>query len=174
MQTVQKTRETWTGIDDYLTYLCLEKTIGEVLEMRERAPNAKCYFAAQLIFCAVFETDIGCIQQVVERVDGTIPEEGERDKFANIFGDALDDVLELDNVEQLRIFPQDPCIIAIAKATYSISVCPVGKNVNKKKDRQKAIEMILKRTGGRKSEPTRETKVIEYVDPEWMSLPNPE
>lgn len=158
-------------IDQYLTMMCLERTIGQVAYLRETATNAKQYWAASLIFDAVFEKDIGLINQIATRVDGTVPNEKDRDKFANLVGEAIDDVMEYTNKEQCIIKEDDLCIIAIAKAIWFISTDHPGKNQSKKKEKQQAVDMILSRTGGRKVEPVKELTTTRFVQPDWMSLP---
>lgn len=158
-------------LDEYLSMLCLERTIGEVVMLRERATNAKQYWAASLIVDAVFEYDIGLIEQIATRIDGTVPQDKDRDKFANIVGDALDDIMEYESKELLTLWPEDKTIIALAKAIYFISIDHPGTNVNKRKEKHKAVDLVLNRLGGRKTEPVRELVLPNYVEPEWMSLP---
>lgn len=146
--------------------------MGEIVALRDKAANVKSYWGATLIFNAVFEKDIGCILQIADRVDGSIPDEKDRERFANIVGNAIDDVMQLTTAEQMTITPNDLAIIAIAKVLVFLSMEPAGKNVQQRKDRQKAIEMVLKRTGGKKTAPVAESTKIHYVDPVWMqSLP---
>ncbi len=154
--------------------LCMERSIGDVVLLRESATNAKQYWAASLIVDAVFECDIGLIEQIATRIDGTVPADVERDKFANLVGDALDDIMDYTNVELLTVQPDDKSIIALAKAVYFISIDHPGKNLNKKKDKHKAVEMVLNRVGGRKTTPKKELILTNYVEPEWMSLPQGE
>lgn len=162
------------SLDEYISSLCLTKTIGDVVLLREAATNARAFFATSLIFHAVFDKDMGALDQIANRIDGTVPDRRDRDRFANIMGDALEDVLEYARMDQTQIFPDDPTIIALAKTVLSVSWMEVGRNPTAKKDRQKAIEMVLQRTGGRKTEPTAVLELVEYVDPDWMApLPAP-
>ena len=161
----------WTNgsqLDDYISNICLSRTVGEVLRMRESSNNARASWAATLVTDAIFNLDIGSINQIVQRVDGSIPTSDSRNDYANIMGDALDDVLDYENAYQRRIFPEDTVIIALAKAVLAISVMDAGNNFSKKKEKQQAIEMILQRTGGRKTEPTRLLAVTNFVQPDWM------
>lgn len=158
-------------LDDYLLRVCLERTVGEMMRMREESENARAYFAASLIYNAVFEKDIQAINQIVWRIDGTAPRTAERKDYANIFGDALDDVLDYDRGDQMKVYPDDLCIVAMAKVVIYIALQPVGFNVAKRKDQQTAIDMVLTRTQGRKTEPTKLLDQAEYVAPEWMRLP---
>jgi len=144
------------------------KTIGEVFRNRESATNAKALFVSSLIFDAIFNCDIQSAKQVVSRIDGGVPDARKRGNYANIFGDALEDVLSYTNKEQLKIQPDDLVIIALAKVVVFVSMSDPGKNVQKRKDKQDAIQMILERTGGRKSEPVKQIASVNYVNPDWM------
>lgn len=159
------------SLDEYMTDICLNRTVSEMLMLRERPANARAYFVASLVFNAIFEKDMECIRQIATRIDGTVPEDKERSLFANLMGDAIEDVLSLTDGEQTRVFPDDRVIIALAKVVLHLSTMQVGKSVSMRKDRALAIDMILSRTGGRKTEPTRMENLIEYVEPEWMALP---
>ena len=157
-------------LDNYLTEVCLDRTMGDVVRSREKAANAKEYTVACMVFNAVFELDVDLIRTIATRIDGTIPVEGKREDFANIIGDALEDVLGYDKKEQAVITPEDSPVIAMAKALVHIGTQPCGKNFAKRKERNLAAQMILERTGGRKVNPTRPLIETKYVEPEWMRL----
>lgn len=142
--------------------------MGEIVQLREKATNARTFFACSVIFNAVFDLDIGCISQIATRIDGTVPLENERDKCANLVGDAIEDVMNYEDMEAMSVSASDIAIIAIAKAMVYIAIQPVGKNTSLKKDREKALDIVLNRIGGRKSEPVREDHVLTYVEPDWM------
>ena len=146
----------------------LQKTIGEILKLHESATNAKALFVSHLIFDAVFNYDIQALKQIVARVDGAVPDSQKRRHYANIFGDALEDVLAYTDKAHLKIQPDDLVIIAMAKVCVWVSMSDPGNNAQKRKDKNDAIQMILERTGGRKSEPTKELMTTNYVEPEWM------
>lgn len=154
-------------LDEYISKMCLEYPISSMLQARA-ATNARTYYAASLIYNAIFDMDMGLINQIANRIDGTVPNSEDRDSYANIFGDALEDVMDYDSADQFTIFPTDSCIIALAKATYVIATSEVGTNVQKKKDRQLANDLILNRCGGKKTEPTRPLIETVYVEPDWM------
>ena len=163
------------SLDEYLTTICLERTLGEVVRAYEGAPNARAYWTHALFIDAVFNKNINAIDLIATRVDGLVPAEGERYKYANLLGDAIADVMSYESAKDIMtLYPEDPCIIALAKAIYAISVQDAGNNYGKKKDKQKAMEMILERTGGRKTEPTKNLLETRYVEPEWAKLPKGE
>lgn len=136
--------------------------------MREQALSARQYFAARLICNGVFEQDIDIIAEIVKRIDGTVPDKEDRKLFANLLGDAIEDVLDRQTADQMAIDPDDPTIIAIAKVVVWLSLRSVGANVQQKKDRQKAVNMVLNRTGGKRSAPVKEAVKLDYVEPDWM------
>lgn len=164
------TREYDTTLDNYLTNVCLGRTMGDVVRAREIATNAKQYTVASMIFNAVFEADVDLIRTIALRIDGTVPEESKRDGYANILGDAIEDVLSYEQAVQLQVTPQDPPIIAMAKALVYIGTQPCGSNYAKRKERNLAAQMILERTGGRKVQPTALQVTTKYVEPDWMQL----
>lgn len=167
---IRKGRPYDTSLDNYLANVCLGRTMGDVVRIRESADNAKGYTVSCLIFNAVFEQDIDLIRTIALRIDGTVPEEDKRDGFANILGAAIEDVLSYEKAEQLMVTPQDPPVIAMAKALVYVSTQQCGKNYAKRKERNLAAQMILERCGGRKVQPTRLEARVEYVEPEWMRL----
>ena len=160
-----------TTLDDYMTRICLDDTMGNVVHAREVATNTKQYTVSSMIFNAVFEMDVDLIRTIALRIDGTVPAENQRDGYANILGDAIEDVLSYDKVNQLQITPQDKPVIAMAKALVYVATQPAGSNYAKRKERNLASQMILERTGGRKVEPTRPQIETVYVEPEWLQLP---
>ena len=158
------------SLDDYITDVSLNRTLGELMSMRVSAPSARTAFVASTICQAVFDLDIGLISEIVKRIDGLAPSKGDMDAYSNIFSDALNDVLEYTSGDQMTIYPTDPPIIALAKATVAISVSDPGRNMQARKDRQKAVSMVLDRVEGRRSEPAKPTELPEYGVPEWIGL----
>ena len=140
------------------------------MDMRVNAPTARTAFVASTICQAIFDLDIGLISEIVKRIDGIAPSKGDMDAFSNIFSDALNDVLEYTRADQMTIYPTDTPIIALAKATVAISVSDPGKNMQARKDRQKAVSMILDRIEGRRSEPAKPVELPEYEEPAWIGL----
>ena len=151
----------------------METTILDVVKRVENSTSSRDFLLYVLIRDAVFEKNIQAIDRIIQRVDGAVPNEKDRDRYANIIGDAIEDVLDYESLELAgEVLPSDPTIIAIAKTLFRISVDPAGKNVQAMKDKAKAMDIIFQRTGGRKSEPTKERHELKYVDPDWMgSLP---
>jgi hypothetical protein len=147
--------------------------MGDVVRSREIAMNAKQYTVATMIFNAIFECDIDLIRTIALRIDGTVPEEDKRDGYANLIGDALEDVLSYEHANQMEVSHLDTPLIAMAKAIVYTGTQPAGSNYAKRKERNLAAQMIFERCGGRKVQPTRNDRQIEYVEPEWMQLQQP-
>ncbi len=163
-------REYDKTIDNYMADVCLYRTMGDVVKLKETSVAAKQYVVSQMISNAVFELDVDLIRTIALRIDGTVPEAEKRAGYANIFGDAIEDVLSYTYARQMEIVPEDKPIIAMAKALVYIATQPCGSNYAKRKERNLAAQMILERCGGRKVQPTRPDRTIEYVEPEWMQL----
>ena len=124
----------------------------------------------ELVFDALNELDVGAIEQIIKRVDGAVPDERERDKYANLIGDALEDVLDHQYIDE--VYTQDPrdiTVITLAKALYIIATRPCGNDPQKRRDRAKAMEIIFQRTGGRKNIPVKEVTEHRFVDADWMA-----
>ena len=160
-----------TSVDTYLTKVCLLDTMGDVVYNREHAAGVKAYTVNSMVFNAVFETDVELIKTIALRIDGTVPEEEKREGYANILGNALEDVLSYDTKELLRVTPDDPAVIAMAKVVVYKATQPVGNNPAARRDRNMAAAMLLERTGGRKVSPVKPMLETTYVEPDWMWLP---
>lgn len=156
------------GLDEYTATVCLTRSLGEVLRMRETATNARTFFIANLVFSAIFEKDMALIEILATRIDGTVPTSRERDSFANLMGDAIDDVLDMERSEQMEVLPDDPVIIALAKIVFYIATSPTKGNPTLKREKQKAVEMVYARTAGRRTEPVRPLIETKYVRPKWF------
>lgn len=163
-----------TSIDDLLLNCCLSMTLKDLLMHRENGSSiVKHRWVYSLMFDGIWGMDIDCIEQIVYRIDGTVPGQKSRGEFANILGNAISDVMEFPEADMLQLFPNDPVIIGLAKVVIAISTQEAGSSVAKKKSKIKAVEMVLSRSGGRKTEPTKVQLLEEYTTPDWMhSLPS--
>ena len=156
------------SIDNLLTSICLDRKLGEVVKNRENAVTARAYTVNSMVFNAIFEMDVELIKTIAMRVDGTVPAEGERSGYANLLGDAINDVMGYEDSRMLTITPDDLPIIAMAKVLAYKATQPAGTNYQQRKERNLAAQMILERTGGRKVSPTRPLLETKYVEPDWM------
>lgn len=149
--------------------------MGEVVQNVESYRGPRGLFLFKIVRDAVMDFDVGKIEEIIQRIDGGVPESGEMDGTANLIGSALNDVMDLDDIDQVReMRADDPPIITLAKALYIIAVRDCGSNAQKRKDSAKAINIILARTGGRKVKPVRERLETRYEDPDWMKGALPE
>lgn len=155
-------------LDNIILLYLTKNTIGEICHKHESTNSVKTFLATDLIIRAIGEGDIGLINLIVKRIDGTVPNEKDREKYANILGNAIDDVINRPIEEKEKIdFDDDLGIIAMAKAVCRAATSDVGNNISKKKDRLQAAEILLSRLGGTINEPTKESSTIEIVDPDW-------
>lgn len=160
------------SIDEYMSRVVLDRTMGDVVKIRETACDARGYTVNSMIFNAVFEMDVDLIKTIATRVDGTVPDENSRSGYANLLGDAIEDVLSYSSKDMMTVVPSDPPIIAMAKVLVYVATKQAGTNYMARKERNLASQMILERTGGRKVAPTRLALETKYVEPEWMGLPD--
>ena len=156
-------------LDEYCSRVCTQMTTGDLFRMREFATNARSMFIANAGFNAIFERDISLLAAIVKRIDGTIPTEGDRYMYANMFGEAIEQVLGLEKKEQLHLSPDEPVIVSLAKVVVQTSMLPAGRNQTLRKERLLATEMVFERTQGRKVDPKRLPDQVAYIEPEWMS-----
>lgn len=161
-------------MDEYMTRVVLDHTMGDVVKNRESANTARAYAVNSMIFNAVFEMDVDLIKTIATRVDGTVPDENKRSGYANLLGDAIEDVLSYTSKDMVTITPEDPPIIAMAKVLVHVATKQAGTNYMARKERNLASQMILERTGGRKVAPTKPQLETKYVEPQWMELPSGE
>ena len=154
-------------IDDLMTKYLTEKTTGEIVMRHENSYNIREFVVTDLILSAIQERDVEIIESIIKRIDGGIPKADEREKYANIIGNAIDMVLEMPVSEQADVHANETAIVSIAKALILASLEKPGGNFAKKRDRKKAAEIILQRCGGSKFEPTKLTDVVEIVEPDW-------
>jgi len=166
---IKKERRTFTtSLDGLMTRTCLDRTMGDVMRLCETSNDVRGFTVASMIRNAVFELDIELIKTIVTRIDGLVPAEGSRDSYANLLGDALEDVLEYPRREMVQVQETDSPIIAMAKVVIYVATQPAGGNMTRRRERNLAAQMLSERTGGRKVEPTRPELETKYVEPEWM------
>ena len=173
---IQRKKPEYPTLDNYLTDLLVNKTMGEICLMWSQSTNVRVFTACSYIVDAISELDIGQINQIIKRIDGATPSVADRDMYANIVGNALDEVLSLHrNVgedaenDHLLVQPTDQGIIALAKAILYISLDKPGKNVSKRKDRQMATDILLSRTGGNRTQPVANVEETRYVEAPWLN-----
>jgi hypothetical protein len=152
--------------------------MGEVVRINEydiprivtidSSHDAKNYLASQMYTDAVFNSDIRVIQTIIQRVDGGLPKDTEVGAYQTLFGDCIQQVLEMDNHTQLKVLPSDTVMMALSKSLYDIASTDIyhemrsdkngnhwAKKVNpsteRKQARDSALRLVLERSGGRKT-----------------------
>lgn len=148
-------------------------TMGEVVVLSEgRLPrigypsaykNGARRLVAQMFTDAVFNQDIRVIQSIINRIDGGLPLDYEVSDYQTLFGDALNDVLKLSDMEKAKVFPTDTLLTALCKSLYDLAGRDIygeaGQRGNKrpsteaKQERDAALRIVLERAGGRKTTP---------------------
>lgn len=158
-------------IDNMLYRRATNCCLGEIVARRESSENVRSYLVDTMIIDAVMGLDIELIDKLVHRIDGSVPKEDSYDQYANLFGRALDVVLDMRVDDQVTISPTDNVLIAMAKAAVYIAMTAPSNSVQKMKQKHAAIDMVLDRTGGRKTAPRMLDSVTVYEKPSWMTLP---
>jgi hypothetical protein len=132
------------------------------------SPNAKSYLTSQMYTDAVFNQDIRVIQTIINRIDGGLPKDSDVEHYQTLFGDCMNEVLQLTSGEQLKVLPSDTVMMALCKSLYDIATTDIyheiksDKNGNKwsrrinpstekKQARDSALRLVLERAGGRKT-----------------------
>ncbi len=159
-------------IDNMLYKRAINCSLGEIVTRRESSENVRSYLVDTMIIDAIMGLDIELIDKLVHRIDGSVPKEDSYDKYANLFGRALDLVLDMKVDEQVTISPTDNVLIAMAKAAVYVALTTPSNSVQKMKQKHAAIDMVLDRTGGRKTAPRMLESVTVYEKPSWMTLPS--
>lgn len=156
------------SIDAYITMCCLERSVGELALVSTRASNLRQAWVCQIILDAILNANINLIDEIAKRIDGSIPSSEDRDEYANILGGAIEDVMDYTSKDQCIIKPDDPCIIALAKAAIAISLDSETNNPQRLKAKEKAVNLILSRCGGSKNKPVKEIITENFIEPKWM------
>lgn len=153
--------------------------ISEGLPPRLRFPTTYAqrageYLVARMFTDAVFNQDIRSIQTIINRIDGGLPKDIEVESYSTQFGDCLAEIMEMDDPERIKVFPDDTVMMALCKSLYQMATTnvywdPVKKRpkkptVEQKNERDLALRLILDRVGGRK------TKTEQHKEPEKIGV----
>lgn len=192
-ETLELAKASESSIDDKIAQMAHRK-MSDVVVIAEgkragigfptcNKQNASLYLVCRLFTDAVFNQDIRAIQLIINRVDGGLPKDTEVDVFKTEFGDCLNEVMNMESGNQLKVMPEDTVMMALCKSLYSLAVQDIYWDENNqrkrkptdadKKERDSALRMVLERAGGRKttSTVTKEIETVEEAD--WIkSLPN--
>lgn len=140
--------------------------------------NAAGFLVCRLFTDAIFNSDIRCIQTIINRVDGGLPKDSEVQFYRTSFADAVGELMEMNEADQLKVHPDDSVMMALAKALYDIACEDIywdemeGKKKKpsdtKKQLRDNAMRMILERAGGRKTKVELEVQEEEVKLSPWV------
>lgn len=155
------------------------------------SPNARGHLVSQMYTDAVFNQDIRVIQTIISRIDGGLPKDTEVDSYQTLFGDCINEVLEMTSGTQLKVLPEDTVMMALCKSLYDLATADIYHEIKsdkhgnkwsrkvtpsteKKQARDSALRMILERSGGRKmATPAAQKEIAEVQVADWItqSLP---
>lgn len=123
--------------------------------------NAATYLVARLFTDAVFNQDIRSIMTIINRIDGGLPKDVDKENYQTEFGDCINELLTMKEVERLKVMPDDSVMMAMCKSLYDLAVQDIYWDGNKgrmrkpttedKNSRDTAMRIILERAGGRKT-----------------------
>lgn len=123
--------------------------------------NAATYLVARLFTDAVFNQDIRSIMTIINRIDGGLPKDVDVENYQTEFGDCINELLNMDVGERLKVMPDDTVMMAMCKSLYDLSVQDIYWDGDKgrmrkpstedKNSRDNAMRIILERAGGRKT-----------------------
>lgn len=132
------------------------------------AATAREHLTSQMYTDAVFNQDIRVIQTIVNRIDGGLPKDTEVDQYQTLFGDCINQVLEMTSGNQLKVLPSDTVMMALCKSLYDIATADIYHEIKsdkhgnrwarkvtptseRKQARDSALRLVLERAGGRKT-----------------------
>lgn len=170
------------------TEMCylVQRAEGEPPRIRypSQHENASAYFVSRMFTDAIFHQDIRTIQRIIERIDGIAPTDEQMDDYQTLFGDCLNEVLNLPQKYQTKILPHDSAMMCLCKSLYDIATTDIywdewnekmkKPSVEQKSARDTAIKIILERSGGRKTKTAIEAESQEYDLAEWIKKSLPE
>jgi hypothetical protein len=147
-------------------------------------PTAANYLVSRLFTDAIFNQDIRVIQQIITRIDGGLPKDEDLSHYQTYFGDCINEVLEMDSADQMKIVPEDTVMMAMCKSLYDLAVqdiywddekqCKCKPSSDKKQERDAAMRIILERCGGRKTQTVVKKDQETYGIASWITKNLPE
>jgi hypothetical protein len=149
--------------------------------------DAKAYLASQMYTDAVFYADIRVIQTIINRVDGGLPKDVDVAEYQTLFGDCMNQVLDMDDSVKLKVMPTDTVMMALCKSLYDLATADIYhemksdkhgnkwcKKINpsteKKQSRDSAMRLVLERAGGRRTTtPAKSAELGQVVVADWIT-----
>lgn len=154
--------------------------------------NAKQWLVSRMFTDAVMNQDIRVIQTIINRIDGGLPKDTEVENYQTLFGDTLNQVLEMTSEKQLKIYPEDTVMMALCKTLYDIAskdiyhktttkgetsvTVKVKPSTEAKQARDAALRLVLERAGGRKTTIPNQKELQDVDVADWIksALPSNE
>lgn len=186
------------NLDDEIRSMA-HMTMGQVVYVTEHGipnlglpnsdSNAKQWLASRMFTDAVLNQDIRVIQTIINRIDGGLPKDIDIDNYQTLFGDTLNEVLEMKSDAQMTVRPEDTVMMALCKSLYSIAVkdiyhktsdkggslatVKINPSTEAKQARDAALRLVLERAGGRKTSIPNQKELQEVNVADWIkkSLP---
>ena len=142
--------------------------------------NAAMFLVSRLFTDAVFNQDIRSIKMIVQRIDGGLPKDTDVEDVQTMFGDCLLEILKMRNPERLKVSPKDTVLMALAKSLFDIAVediyydykknRPILKpSTDRKNERDMALQMVIERTGGRRTMTAKAMQQEEIEEADWIA-----
>ena len=148
-----------------------------------RAQTAADFLVSRLFTDAVFSDDIRSIQLIINRIDGGLPKDVEVEDYKTMFGDCLNEIMQMTDAQRLKLSPDDTVMMALCKNLYQMAVedifwdheknRPKKPSDAKKKERDAALRMVLERTGGRKTLATVPKEIEDVEIASWIAELSP-
>ena len=142
--------------------------------------TAAMFLVSRLFTDAVFNQDIRSIKLIIQRIDGGLPKDTEVENVQTLFGDCLLEILKYRNADRLKVKPNDTVLMALAKSLFDIATediyydykknRPILKpSTDKKNERDMALQMVIERTGGRRTMTAKTMQKEEIEEADWIA-----
>lgn len=165
--------------------------MGSVVKMADTIPRAEYptgaktaaqHLVSRMFTDAIFSQDIRTIELIINRIDGNSPRDDQMSSMQTLFGDTLNEILEIENPEDLRVTPEDTVMSALCKALYDLAASDIYHEVDKetgdvrtkkpsteaKKSHEAALRIVIERSQGRKTTPTLIEEAPEIGEADWL------
>lgn len=130
---------------------------------------------------AIFSQDIRTIELIINRIDGGNPRDDQVASMQTLFGDSINEVLDIEDPTLLRVTPDDTVMMALCKALYDLAAQDIyhqtdedGNIHNKKpsaevkKSHEAALRIVIERSQGRKTTPVLVEEKAQIGTADWL------
>lgn len=172
--------------------------MGSVVRMADTVPRAEYptgaktaaqHLVSRMFTDAIFSQDIRTIELIINRIDGNNPRDDQMSSMQTLFGDTLNEILQIENPTELRVTPEDTVMSALCKALYDLAASDIYHEVDKetgevrtrkpsteaKKSHEAALRIVIERSQGRKTTSTLIEEAPEIGEADWLlSLNSPD